>query len=125
LLAIFAVVCGVAYNFVSFLFVSVDLVSVVVKKTMESPSVILRNHTKVIIHDTIDKDPGFLVKDRHLECRKPSISGIIWGVIPGHGGDVYWVKHGDETIGAYCFTEFELAPGYEAILDVIYEEGPK
>jgi hypothetical protein len=105
--------------------VSVDLVSVVVKKTMECPSVILRNHTKVIIHDTIDKDPGFLVKGHHLECRKSSISGIIWGYVPGHGGDVYWVKHEDGTIGAYCFTEFELAPGYEAILDVVYEEGPK
>lgn len=107
------------------MFVSVNLISVVVVKTMECPSVILRNHTKVIIHDTIDKDPGFLVKKHHLECRKPSVSGIICGVVPGHGGDVYWVKHEDETIGAYGYPEFELAPGYDAILDVIYEEGPK
>lgn len=104
---------------------SVNLISVVVKKTMECPSIILRNYTKVIIHDTIDKNPGFSVKRNHLECRKPSISGIIWGVVPNHGGNVYWVKHEDETIGAYGYPEFELAPGYEAVLDVIYEEGPK
>jgi hypothetical protein len=51
---------------------------------------------------------GFLIKSRHLDCRKAGITGTVSGYVPGHGGDVWWVKHEDsEDIGAYCFTELE------------------
>ena len=53
---------------------------------------------------------GFFIKPRHLDCRKAGITGTVSGYVPGHGGDVWWVKHDDsEDIGAYCFTELESA----------------
>lgn len=77
---------------------------------MQSPEYILKSGTQVVTHETLDSTQGFIVKPRHLECRKGNQRGMIAGVVGGHGGDVYWVQHeGSEDVGAYCFTEFELA----------------
>ena len=49
---------------------------------------------------------GFLVNEKmHLDVRKAGALGIIYGYVPGCGGDVWWVKHEDDTIGAYLYTE--------------------
>ena len=51
---------------------------------------------------------GFLIKEKHLNCRRIGVTGTVDGWVPGHGGDVWWVKHeGNNEVGAYCFTEFE------------------
>lgn len=48
---------------------------------------------------------GFFVKEKHIECRKPSINGIYRGWVPGAGGDIWWIEHEDGTVGAYTYEE--------------------
>ena len=53
---------------------------------------------------------GILISPRNLDCRKAGITGTVSGYVPGHGGDVWWVKHDDSgEVGAYCFPELETA----------------
>jgi len=66
------------------------------------------NGTKVRIADKIDPPEecgGFLVHQRHLLARKPGAVGEYVGWVPGAGGDLWWIKHEDGSIGAYMFTE--------------------
>ncbi len=51
---------------------------------------------------------GFMVVENNMNARRPDATGILIGYIPGHGGDCWWLKHGDETVAAYCFDEFEM-----------------
>ncbi len=71
------------------------------------------NDVKVGLHVKVVKlgdAKGMLIKPKHLDVRKVGISGIITGYVPGHGGDVWWVRHdGCEDVGAYVFDEFEKA----------------
>jgi hypothetical protein len=48
---------------------------------------------------------GFLVKGNHILCRRPNEQGEYNGWVPGAGGDIWWIKHSDGTIGAYTFDE--------------------
>ena len=54
---------------------------------------------------------GFLIKPKHLDIRKVGVTGTVVGYVPGHGGDVWFVKHDGEenVVGAYMFDEFEEA----------------
>jgi hypothetical protein len=79
---------------------------------MKQPEYILKDGTKVVTHEKLDTEQGMMISPKHLRARRESMPGIIAGVVPGHGGDVYWVQHelkaeGEKT-AAYCFTEFEL-----------------
>jgi len=56
----------------------------------------------------LGKTIGFSVVQKHLDARKPNKAGVISGYVPGHGGDVWWVKHNDGTTGAYVYNEFRL-----------------
>jgi hypothetical protein len=53
---------------------------------------------------------GFFVHPKHLDSRRPKELAEYWGYVPGAGGDVWWVKHQDETIGAYMYTEVTDVP---------------
>jgi len=68
--------------------------------------------TAVRIAETIapEEDCGsFFVQDKHIKARKPGATGLYHGYVPGAGGDVWWVLHEDDTVGAYEFTEvFDL-----------------
>lgn len=78
---------------------------------MEQPTTILPDRTKVRIHDKIERRSG-------LPGRRPAaVEGIVEGVVPGMGGDVYYVAHGGE-VSAYCFDEFELVVSHEERLAV-------
>ena len=48
---------------------------------------------------------SFFVKDKHIDCRRPNEIGEYMGYVPCAGGDVWWIKHQDETVGAYVYTE--------------------
>jgi len=48
---------------------------------------------------------GFFVKEHHLDARKPNTIGFYNGFVPGAGGDVWWIKHEDGTVGAYGYWE--------------------
>ena len=70
----------------------------------------MRHGTKVRTHDVLEDTRGLLCGPGNLGARKPSTDGTIHGVVPGHGGDVYWIQHAHTVLLApYCFTEFELA----------------
>lgn len=51
---------------------------------------------------------GMCIHQRNLEVRAVGVLGTIDGFVPGHGGDVLWVKHQDGKIGAYSFEELEV-----------------
>lgn len=56
----------------------------------------------------LDTTEGMRVALKHRIVRATGITGIVDGVVGGHGGDVWWVKHDDsDDVGAYCFTELE------------------
>lgn len=79
---------------------------------MNSPSTILAPGTPVLTHAQLGGTKGMLVSQPHLAARVPSTRGVISGVVPGHGGDVYFVLHANGDVGAYCWVEFELdGPG--------------
>ena len=48
-----------------------------------------------------------LIKKEHLDVRTVGVKGTVIGYVPGHGGDIWWIKHDDGLIGAYIFDEFE------------------
>jgi hypothetical protein len=78
---------------------------------MEQPTYVLKNGTKIRTNPALESTSGMRVHPGHLAARRPDLPGLIQGVVPGHGGDVYWVRHdGIEDTAAYCFTEFELDP---------------
>jgi len=78
---------------------------------MEEPEYILDNGTKVHTSKVLSSTSGITVKQHHLDARKPDTPGIIRGWVAGHGGDIYWVQHEDESVAAYGWMEFELVPG--------------
>jgi hypothetical protein len=72
---------------------------------VNQPGTILRNGTSVRTSEQLDDGRGLPLQGH----RKPGAPGTIAGVVGGFGGDVYWVRHDDDgSVGAYCFTEFEL-----------------
>jgi hypothetical protein len=78
---------------------------------MNEPETILPNGTRIRTSNPLDSTAGFMVKEKHLQARKPGAVGIITGIVGGHGGDVYWVAHFDTDVtAAYGWMEFELEP---------------
>jgi hypothetical protein len=49
----------------------------------------------------------YFVSDKNIECRKPSTNGKFVGIVPGGGGDLWWIEHEDKTVGAYVYTDIE------------------
>lgn len=79
---------------------------------MDQPAEILKNGTRIQVHNNLGDTKGMLIKEEILTRRTPGITGRICGIVGGHGGDVYWVRHdGEEDTGsAYGWWEFELRP---------------
>lgn len=78
---------------------------------MKQPGYILSNGTRVRTNDVLESGRGIFVRYACMVERVPGEEGIIVGVVPGHGGDVYWVHHeGANNDAPYCFTEFEVIP---------------
>ena len=56
----------------------------------------------------IGKTTGMIIHQKHLRVRRKGITGTVTSYVPGHGGDVWFVKHDEaDVIGAYVFTELE------------------
>lgn len=49
---------------------------------------------------------GMTIDKKHLTIREIGQTGKITGLVPGHGGDVWWVEQ-DNGVAAYCFNELE------------------
>lgn len=56
----------------------------------------------------LEDTKGMFVAKKHLDVRDVGAKGEIIGYVPGHGGDVWWIKHDNGSIGAYVFNEFEV-----------------
>jgi len=75
---------------------------------MDSPSTIPAIGTKLLVTELRDTR-GFLVQPKHMSVRRAGETVTMKGWVPGHGGDVWWCKHDNGDVGAYCFTELEFA----------------
>ena len=78
---------------------------------MQQPTYILNNGTRVRTHAALGTTRGMMINQDALDSRRTDADGVIVGVVGGHGGDVYWVRHvetRDDTTAPYCFDEFEL-----------------
>lgn len=73
---------------------------------MRAPAFILPTGTRVRTHATLGSAAGMLASG--IEARQPNVAGTIAGVVPGHGGDVYWIEYRHGGCAPYCFDEFEL-----------------
>jgi hypothetical protein len=70
---------------------------------------------RVRTHEELGTTLGMLIKEHHLRGRLPNALGIVTGYVPGHGGEVFWVRHAEgpsnqdpSPVGAYMFDEFEF-----------------
>lgn len=75
---------------------------------MTEPECILPVGTAVVTHSELDDAPGLLVGPAYVLRRAGNERGVVKGVVGGHGGDVYWVEHGDGAVACYGWWEFEL-----------------
>ncbi|MFA5413239.1 MAG: hypothetical protein WC348_01725 [Patescibacteria group bacterium] len=50
---------------------------------------------------------GMAVKPKYLQARRLGARGKIMNYIAGHGGDCWWIRHDDGTIGGYGYMEFQ------------------
>ena len=69
----------------------------------------IRVGIRVKTKNKLDSTEGFLVADENLLARGCNREGEVIGWIPGHGGDLWSIRHNDGTVGAYSYTEFEEA----------------
>lgn len=77
---------------------------------MEEPRYVLKPGTRIQVHDELDPTGtvGVFVSDIYLNQRHAGKTGTLWGFVPGHGGDIYWVEHDDGSRAVYGWREFEL-----------------
>ena len=54
-----------------------------------------------------DGTEGMFVNPQYIQNRKIGMTGIVKGWVPGHGGDVWFVEHDDNSVAVYCFTELK------------------
>lgn len=57
--------------------------------------------------DPLGDVTGMMVVATQLANRTAGKVGTVEGYVPGHGGDVWWVRHDDDTVAPYTFDEFD------------------
>lgn len=71
----------------------------------------IANGTKVRTNDVLGSERGMMVSFEHKVERVPSADGVIAGLVPNHGGGLYWVQHeGASDVAPYRESEFEVMP---------------
>lgn len=65
---------------------------------------------KVVV-SKLEDEKGMMIKQYLLNNRRLGAKGRVLDYVPGHGGDVWWVKHESGVVAPYCFTELELDNG--------------
>lgn len=79
---------------------------------MQQPRHVLESGIAIHTHKKLDSTEGLIAMPSLIANRREDADGTIDGIVPGHGGDVYWVKHADAKRAPYCFTEFELVAAH-------------
>lgn len=62
---------------------------------------------------------GMIVPAYYKMNRRKQAIGFVTSAIPGHGGEVWFVKHQDDKVAPYSFDELERAD--EGDVDIEYE----
>lgn len=73
-------------------------------------NILPENGTRLRTKSILGSTGGMLINAKYLDARKPNAIGTYYGHVPGHGGDVWWVKHDDGSESAYMFNEVEDLP---------------
>lgn len=69
--------------------------------------------TWLVTNLKLDSTQGMAVNPIHLNNRKPDTRCQFVGVVPGHGGEVWFCQHeGGDDVAAYSTDELELAETY-------------
>ena len=66
---------------------------------------------------------GVFVSEKFLKNRVADTEGVLWGYVPGHGGDFWWVVHQfdadgkpvEETASVYGYREFTATANLETV----------
>lgn len=40
----------------------------------------------------LEDTKGMMIKKEHLDVRTVGVKGTVIGYVPGHGGDIWWIK---------------------------------
>jgi hypothetical protein len=64
---------------------------------------------RVRTNATLGGTGGMFVHSKHLTARRTGAEGVAIQYVPGHGGDVWSVRHDDGDIAVYVFSEIEPA----------------
>lgn len=75
---------------------------------MQQPRTILEEGTRIRTEQKIGTTNGMVAMPSLTNNRRVDALGRIRGILPGHGGDVYWVTHDDGTVAPYAYEEFNL-----------------
>ena len=91
---------------------------------MKEPEYILEPYTRIRTDKTLGSTAGFMIGPKAMSQRVPDTIGVISGIVPGHGGDVYFVSHiGATGMAAYGWQEFELEPKAEPACEDCHGSG--
>jgi hypothetical protein len=73
-----------------------------------SADYVLANGTPVWVHH-LSSTMGILVDKKFLDNRRAGIRGVVWGGVPGHDAEVYWVRHADGgSMAPYARSELRV-----------------
>jgi hypothetical protein len=67
----------------------------------------MREGINVRTHARLRDTRGFMIAERHLLARRTDAAGTVLSWVPGHGGDVWWVRHNDGEVAPYCNDEVD------------------
>jgi len=72
------------------------------------PEKLCATGTLVRTTDVIGGTGGMLVAEKNIAAAREAFLGFLWGYVPGHGGDVWWVRHLDGSAAPYMIHELEV-----------------
>ena len=63
----------------------------------------------------LNSTSGFMIAEQFLQQRKANQLATVYGYVPGHGGDVWWLVHDGATMtkngqGVDCYNNKFIAP---------------
>ena len=66
----------------------------------------IRTGIRIKTTKKLNSADGWCVHLNNISTRKNNTEGAILYCVPGHGGDVWFIKHDDNTVAAYDTFEF-------------------
>lgn len=74
-----------------------------------------------VVVSSLGSEAGLAIKADHLRVRKVGVLGTVIGPVPGHGGDVFWVRHSEsKDVGAYASDELSPGPNPTSKMSLLF-----